>query len=243
MKKSALLIFVFFILSISVFAAASMEIYIHNRPVQGAVITQGDEVYITAAELKKLIKGNIEWDEKAGTVTIDGNQSTIKLLKSNNTVFLPLKATSKALGYNFSYNRSTGIMDVFKQTAFKPGTTAVAQPAQSPAPGASPSPTPSGTPQFDPLTITPTNVTRDNAGSQSASGIRYFCDVTNGRSTEARNVVGTCVLNTMDGKVFNKMDVNVGNIPAGQKKEAIFYFTSDGGGIQLNPTYTVTSDK
>ncbi|MHC9542365.1 MAG: hypothetical protein AB9903_22880 [Vulcanimicrobiota bacterium] len=263
MRKSLLSTFAFLLLSISVFAASSMEIYIHNKPVQGAVITQGDEVYITAAEMKKLIRGSIEWDEKAGTVSLDGRESTIKMLKSNNTVFLPLKAVSKALGYNFSYNKKTGIMDVYRQTAYKPGTTAVAQPTQTAAPGATPgaipgatpgapsagtpgtapSPAASGAPQNDPLTIVETSQMRDSAGTSQTSGMRIFCDVTNKSSSEARNVVATCVLKTMDGKEFTKSSVSVGNISSGQKKEAIFYFTNDGGGIPLNRSYSVTSDK
>jgi len=262
MKKSILSAAVFLLLSITVFAASSMEIYIHNKPVQGAVITQGDEVYITATEMKKLIKGSIEWDEKAGTVSLDGRDSTIKILRSGNTVFLPLKAISKALGYSFSYNRSTGIMDVYRQTAFKPGTTAVAQPTQTAAsgatpggtgatpggpsagtPGGAPSPAPSDAPQSDPLTIVEKSQMRDGGVASQTSGMRIFCDVTNGRSSEARNVTATCVLKTLDGKEFTRSSVSVGNIPSGQKKEAIFYFTNDGGGIPLNRTYSVTSDK
>lgn len=267
MRKSLLSAFALLLLSISVFAASSMEIYIHNKPVQGAVITQGDEVYITAAEMKKLIRGSIEWDEKAGTVSLDGRESTIKMLKSNNTVFLPLKAVSKALGYNFSYNKSTGIMDVYRQTAYKPGTSAVAQPtatanatatpgatpgttpgdasAATPGgtPGTAPSPAASGAPQTDPLTIVETSQMRDGGVASQTSAMRIFCNVTNGRSSEARNVVATCVMKTLDGKEFTRSVVNVGNIPAGQKKEAIFYITNDGGGIPLNRSYSVTSDK
>ncbi|MGV8120381.1 MAG: hypothetical protein AB2L14_11520 [Candidatus Xenobiia bacterium LiM19] len=259
MRKSLLSAFALLLLSISVFAASSMEIYIHNKPVQGAVITQGDEVYVTAAEMKKLIRGSIEWDEKAGTVTLDGRESTIKMLKSNNTVFLPLKAVSKALGYNFSYNKKTGIMDVYRQTAYKPGTSAVAQPTGTATPGATPgdasagtpggtpgtapSPAASGAPQTDPLTIVETSQTRDGGVASQTSAMRIFCNVTNGRSSEARNVVATCVLKTLDGKEFTKSVVNVGNIPAGEKKEAIFYITNDGGGIPLNRSYSVTSDK
>jgi len=247
MKKIVLIASAFLMLSITVIAAASMEIYIHNKPVQGPVITQGDEIYVTAAELKKLIRGNIEVDEKSGTVTIEGSQSTIKILKSNNTAFLPLKATAKALGYEFSYNKSTGIMDVYKKTAFKPGTTAIATPTQAATtgatPGASPSPATSGSPQSNPLSVVEKSQNRDNAAGSASSGVRLFCEVTNSGSTEARNVVATCVLKTTDGKEFNKMDVNVGNIPAGGKKEAIFYFTSDGGGLPLMRTYTATSAK
>lgn len=263
MRKSLLSAFALLLLSISVFAASSMEIYIHNKPVQGAVITQGDEVYITAAEMKKLIRGSIEWDEKAGTVSLDGRESTIKMLKSNNTVFLPLKAVSKALGYNFSYNKKTGIMDIYRQTAYKPGITAVAQPtatataaataaatpgdasAATPGgtPGTAPSPAASGAPQTDPLTIVETSQMRDGGVASQTSAMRIFCNVTNGRSSEARNVVATCVMKTLDGKEFTKSVVNVGNIPAGQKKEAIFYITNDGGGIPLNRSYSVTSDK
>ncbi|MGV8118961.1 MAG: hypothetical protein AB2L14_04270 [Candidatus Xenobiia bacterium LiM19] len=52
-------------------------------------------------------------------------------------------------------------------------------------------------------------------------------------------MVATCVLKTTDGKEFNKMDVNFGNIPAGQKKDAIFYFTSNGGGLRLGSIHHV----
>jgi hypothetical protein len=281
-------------------AAETLEIYVRNKPLQGEIVQKGDEIYVSAPELQKLVREKIEWDNAGGTVSIDGQPTSIRLMQGRSGNLVPLKALAKCTGYDVSYNRSTGILDVFKKTSLKKdavslstgpiaaasapagpeggkkdlltiqgaGVSAVVadapdlnkisnppgqgNPGNSPVPGGPGSPSGPGSPGNQPMTGSPESshmVYSPGAGyhtsttsTETDQGLRITAIVTNGRPTEARNVVATCILKTQDGAVFTQQDQLVGPMKARGTSEVLFYFPAAGGGINLQRIFTVRGD-
>ncbi len=254
-------------------ASPTLEIYVHNRLLQGEVIRQGDEVYVQALELKKLIKGDLSWDEKAGIITVKGKDISARIIFSGNFVYVPLTVTARAMGYEVSYNRDTEILDVFRKIPLKPGVTNEVKPQQETSEAQTSSSSQSSSPQSvsgetktekDPLTINETGGAADSmppssgstqisysaygtphvsqTGSATSQGFRIYTQVTNGRKTEAKNVVASCVMKTQDGNVFSQQEVQVGTMKSGEVKEVIFFFPNDGGGIIITRNFSVKGD-
>jgi len=274
----------------SCFAVGTLEIYVRNKPLQGETMQKGDELYVSAQELKKLFKEKIEWDTATGVISLDGQATALRILQGRNGSLVPLRALAKCAGYDVSYNKSTGIMDVFKKTALKkdPVPLSVTPPASASAPSeaegkkkdlltiqgigasavvASTQETTQGTnstlgnPNSHPIANSPGN--QPNTGSPEAShmvyspgagyhtgknstntdqGLRLTAVVTNGRPTEARNIVATCVLKTQDGGVFTQQEQRITDLKPGGKLEVLFYFPAAGGGLNLQPSYMVRGD-
>jgi hypothetical protein len=256
MKALILLFLLLFSLAPQATAASdTMEIYIRNKPLMGERIKRGDEIYASAAELRKLLHGDISWDVATGAVLIDGNATSIKLIVINNTQFLPLKATAKAMGYEVSFNKNTGILDVYTKIAVKED---VRPAGQVPMPATTAAPPKSQQTQAgNDLTITEGSIYEDpkyrvpNSSPDSAGtanytdlpGIHFNAIVFNGRSTDARNVVATCTITQPNGTVCAQQDYAVGTLRPGEKKEAFFYFAIDAKGRQLYRYFRVRDEK
>lgn len=213
--------------------AESMEIYVRNKVLRGEAIRQGNEIYVQAREFQALIGGDLAWDEQSGIISVNGKPTTLKVTTIHNKIFMPLYATAAAMGYEVAFNKTTGILDVFKKTALK------TSPAVSPTGS-----TPQGSPapgQTDDKKELLTIVEKGNsvAPDATARDLRIFAEVTNGRKTDATGVIATCVLKTQDGTVFNQQDVPVGTLTSGEKKEVMFYFPSGGGGMVLQRAFSV----
>ncbi len=262
MMRLALFIFLFaFIFPLQGQAADTMEIYVHNILLHGEILRQGTEIYVPAVELRKLIRENLSWDDGTGIITIDGKATSLRLIRHNSNLFLPLRATSQLLGYEVAYNEITGILDVYRKTSHKPD----AKPADvtPETPASKPVSQDRTTEKKDLLTIQEKIVLQDSIGtpegtpmvnspaaglhtSQTSAttdlGLRITAVVTNGRATDARNVIATCILKTQDGEVYTKDERAVGTIKAGEKTEVLFYFPAAGGGIVLQRSFTVKGD-
>ncbi|MDQ7821604.1 MAG: hypothetical protein RDV48_02280 [Candidatus Eremiobacteraeota bacterium] len=241
-KKRLILMFLMLCLVIEAGMASAMEIYIHNKPLSGKILTQGDEIFVPAAELKKLIRGELSWSEQDGSVKANGNETSIKIMRAQSTVYLPLKAVASAMGYKVTVNKATGIVDLYQQKALMPGTSPTPQPTQAAGQTqpATASPGDSKGPEGpDPLTIVEKSSMEDGKDPKNA-GLRIYALVTNGRGKDANNVVATCML-LSDGKVYNQKVENVGRLAAGEKKEVIFYFPA-GWTQQMKHDFTVKGD-
>jgi len=250
-----------FLLPLQARASDKMEIYVHNTLLHGEILRQGTEIYVPAGEFRKLINENLSWDDGTGIITINGRDSSIRLIRRDNAFFLPIRATAKALGYEVAYNETTGIIDIYRKTTRKPdtkpaGIASEAQTSQSTSPGKTAE-------QKDLLTIQEKGVLQDSTGSASDTtmvysphagyhttqtsattdlGLRITAVVTNGRLTEARNVIAICTLKTQDGEVYTKEEHTVGTLKAGEKTEVLFYFPAAGGGVVLQRSFIVRGD-
>ncbi len=224
MKDFAWILLLICLVSTPCAAADTLEIYVRNKLLQGEVIRQGDEIYVSASELKKLLKEKIEWDSGTGVISIDGNATALRLIPGRGTSLAPLKAVAKLAGYEVSLNKSTGIMDIFIKTALKQD----AMPA-------------GGTPQAA-VSVAPEEKKKDLLTIEEKGTSSVMAVVTNGRAAEARNVVATCTLKTQDGAVFTQQDQKVGTMKASGTSEVLFYFPAAGGGITLQRTFTVRGD-
>jgi hypothetical protein len=208
--------------------ASDLEIFIQNRPLQGAPVLQGDEIYVPASELQKLLKGAFTWNDR-GEIQVQGETLSAKTLTTPGGLMVPLKSLSKALGYKISINSATGIVDVYKERAADPVKTAPVS-TVSATPSASPRPSP-GQPEVkkDLLTIRETSFSPDTGVADKEGvtrGYRVFCDVVNGRSSPARNVSAQCVLKRADEQVIASKIESLGTLAPGERKEVIFYIPS-----------------
>jgi len=267
MKSASFLITLVFIASLAAQASDNLEIYVRNRPVQGGMVRSGREIYVPAKEFRDLIRENLSWDESTGVIMIDGKATTLRLMRQNGISYLPLRATAQALGYETAENEGTGILDVYKKTALMrdekktdaPAQTAVADTAVTPQTASASGDKEKkdlltikekgvqqdyfGSPEGTTMVNSPSAGTHTTADSGSTDlGIRITAVITNGRPTEARNVIATCTLKTQDGEVYTKDDRPAGNIKAGEKTEVLFFFPSVSGGIVLQRSFTVKGD-
>lgn len=269
MKSFSFLIMLVCLASFAAQASENLEIYVRNRLLQGGMLRSGREIYVPAKEFRDLIRENLSWDDSTGIIMIDGKATALKLMRQKDISYLPLRATAQALGYETAENEGTGILDVYKKTAPKQDEKKTAAPATTIAAGADKDVTPQTASAADDkekkdlLTIKEKGVQQDYLGSPEGTtmvnsphagthttadsgstdlGIRITAVITNGRPTEARNVVATCTLKTQDGEVFTKDDRPAGNIKAGEKTEVLFFFPSVSGGIILQRSFTVKSD-
>lgn len=241
MRLTGIIALILFILSIAPVCGQDIDIYVHNKLLQGEKKQVGDEIYVSGEVLKGLLKDPISWDEGTGVITLKDEATSLKIIRSGKTVLVPLKAIAKALDLKMSYNKDTGILDVFKQAPPQKETPQVTQtnpqtgqnPQASPTPGASP-----GAPDL--LTITEKSAMPDGADPAKA-GLRIYAEVTNGRSATAKNVIATCSLKDFEGKVITQQQAQAGDLNPGEKKEVLFYFNNTGG-VDFTKAYTVKSD-
>ena len=63
--------------------------------------------------LKKPLQKDLTIDSGSGNVVIDGKISEIKPLERNGKLYLPLKPLADFLGMKLSYQKETGILDLY----------------------------------------------------------------------------------------------------------------------------------
>lgn len=114
--KFFVLALMFFVLSESIFAKG-VEVYVSNRSIGFAVAVKGLGYYIDINLLKQAVKENIQIDESTGQIQIKGKTIEKKGVLFNKKWLVPIEETGKALGYEYKFDPSTHMIDLFKRSA------------------------------------------------------------------------------------------------------------------------------
>lgn len=115
--KLFVLFLILFAFTESVFADKETEVYVSNNRIGIAVAVKGSGFYISVELLKQATKGDIQIDESTGQIKIKGKIIEKNAILFNKKWVVPVEEVGRGLGYEYRYDSSTNMIDLFKRSA------------------------------------------------------------------------------------------------------------------------------
>lgn len=115
--KLFVLFLIFFAFAESVFADKEAEVYVSNKRIGVAVAVKGSGFYISVELLKQATKGDIQIGESTGQIKIKGKIIEKNAILFNKKWVVPVEEVGRGLGYEYRYDSSTKMIDLFKRSA------------------------------------------------------------------------------------------------------------------------------
>ena len=97
--------------------AKGAEVYVSNRHIGVAVVVKGSGHRIDLNLLKQAVKEDIQIDESTGQIKIKGKIIEKNAILFNKKWMVPIEEVGRALGYEYKFDPSTNMIDLFKRSA------------------------------------------------------------------------------------------------------------------------------
>jgi thiol-disulfide isomerase/thioredoxin len=118
MKKALPLVLVLmFLVSTGSAVLGKVQLYVHHKKVKANLIAKGEQFYGPVKVIEETLRCTIKVDPATLAITVNGTAIEGKAFVQDGETYVPIKTIAKKLGFNYSYNKSTEMLDINRLTA------------------------------------------------------------------------------------------------------------------------------